>query len=70
VLEGADHMSFGGGTGDARSSLRSSDREHHAQVARLSTDWWRLQLNGEAAARERLAKPQGLQPGDQWLWDA
>jgi hypothetical protein len=74
VLDGADHMSFGGQSLPGRARRAASrpesavEREpvHREIVARISTDWWRWRLLGDAAARSRLAAPSGLAPGDGW----
>lgn len=73
-LDGADHATFSGHapTRGLRGRLRAAtareqgDR-HAALIAALSTDWWRAQLLGDAAARQRLAtRPDGLLPPDDW----
>lgn len=77
VLEGADHMSFGGGSGVAKrpggarwlrraSGAAEVEPQHQRVVAAITTDWWRWRLLGDGAARERLARPVGLAPGDLW----
>lgn len=72
VLQDADHMTFGGQTGRAaeiipRESIAPSlQPQHHALVAAITTDWWRAQLMNDAAAKARLAPPQGLAAGDVW----
>ena len=72
VLQDADHMTFGGQTGRAVEIVprepvtRDLQSAHHALVAAVSTDWWRATLLGDAAARARLAAPQGLRTGDLW----
>ena len=78
VLKDADHMTFGGGRGGNRGDAgqgRMRPREaittqlqpqHHALVARLTTDWWRAHLLGDAAAKARLVKPQGVALPDTW----
>ncbi|MCW5664260.1 MAG: hypothetical protein KIT35_10540 [Piscinibacter sp.] len=77
VLDGADHMSFGGGSGVAErpGSARLLRRapgaadlepEHQRLVAAVTTDWWRWTLLGDGAARGRLDRPAGLAPGDLW----
>ena len=74
VLEGADHMTF---AGQQLPPLRAAllKREpvaearqpaHHALVAGVTTDWWLSALNGDAAARARLAAPSRLGAGDLW----
>lgn len=77
VLAGADHMTFGGGTGlaETREGARGMRRgqqaaalqaQHQRVVAAVSADWWRWQLLGDAAAKERLRAPAGLSVGDLW----
>lgn len=73
VLADADHMSFGGQTDPAAGLLRPRDAasrtlqpQHHALVARISTDWWRSTLLDDPAARQRLQAPAQLGPGDIW----
>jgi predicted dienelactone hydrolase len=72
VLTDADHMTFAGQTGRAveivpRQQLtRDLQPAHHALVANITADWWRATLLDDAAARTRLAAPQGLNPGDSW----
>jgi hypothetical protein len=78
LLKDADHMTFGGGRGSNRGEAgegRLRPREaittqlqpqHHALVARISTDWWRAHLMGDADAKARLQKPTGLAAQDTW----
>jgi hypothetical protein len=75
VLAGADHMSFGGQTparpmrrGPLARAPGAAEKEagHREVVARISTDWWRWRLLGDAAARDRLRRPDGLASGDVW----
>jgi predicted dienelactone hydrolase len=77
VLAGADHMTFGGGTGmaEAREGGRRLRRgpqaaalqaQHQRLVAAVSADWWRWHLLGDAAAKERLRAPVGLASADLW----
>ena len=76
-LEGADHMSFGGGTGLAGSSrlalLRREGRaseleaQHQAVVARIGALWWRAHLLDDATARAQLTQPQALGEGDRFV---
>ncbi len=72
-LDGADHMSFGGGRPDGvgtrtlrRRPAVAAERQaaHQAVVAQITTDWWRLHLLGDAAARKALLRPQGLTAKD------
>ena len=77
-LDGADHMSFSGqdlaarGAAPAAGPFRrqgpAAERqaEHHALVARITTDWWRSELLDDAQARARLAAPAGLGANDRW----
>lgn len=75
-LDGADHATFGGGTGLRAEALRrrrgAGDAaallpQHQALIAATGTDWWRAWLQDDAAARARLRQPQGLGLRDQWL---
>lgn len=77
VLAGADHMSFGGGSGvpERAGGLRllrrapgAAELEPHHQrvVAAVTADWWRWHLLGDAVAGERLRRPAGLLPDDLW----
>jgi len=78
VLEGADHMSFGGGTGmPERPGRRGGlirrgphavelEPRHQRVVAAITSDWWRWRLLGDDAARLRLLRPEGLTPADLW----
>ena len=74
VLDGADHTTFGGGTGlsGAGRLSRRSDRaaaleaQHHRVVGAISADWWRWRLLGDDAAQARLRAPPGLGPADVW----
>jgi predicted dienelactone hydrolase len=72
VLQDADHMTFAGQTGQPVEILprvditRQLQPLHHAQVAAISTDWWRAQLRGDEAAAARLSQPAGLAPADRW----
>ena len=77
VLDGADHATFGGqasiGRGPILSRLLRRDARaieleahHHEIVARITTDWWRWRLLGDAEAAGRLRTPAGLGAGDLW----
>jgi len=77
-LEGADHMSFGGGERGAGFGQRLLGRQrerapeqlaaHHAALIRsISTDWWRWRLLEDEDAFARLKSPKGLDPQDEWL---
>lgn len=72
VLQDADHMTFAGQTGRAAEIVareqitRDLQAAQHALVASITTDWWLATLQDDAAARARLAAPQGLRQGDQW----
>ncbi|WP_343627807.1 hypothetical protein [Roseateles sp.] len=78
-LEGADHMSFGGG-GEAGAGfaqrLLGRRREgppqklaahHEALIKSVTTDWWRWRLLGDDEAAARLKSPKGLDAKDAWL---
>ena len=72
VLQDADHMTFGGQTGGPAEIIprvqitRDLQAAQHALVASITSDWWRSTLQGDSAARARLAAPQGLRAGDVW----
>ncbi len=72
LLKEADHMTFGGITGRAagllpREALTTRlQPQHHALVARITSDWWRAHLQGDVEAKARLQKPQGLAALDTW----
>lgn len=75
VLDGADHMTFGGQSLRPRATrgpLRRPDSavaheaEHRALIARVTTDWWRWRLLGDTTAAARLQAPAGLAAGDRW----
>lgn len=75
VLDGADHATFGGGTGIERAEGRNGRRgpravaleaQHRRVITAISSDWWRWRLLGDEAARERLRSPAGLAPADLW----
>ncbi len=60
-LEGADHFSFGGGTGMSSQALRRRDAAvlaaesaHQALIAGLTALWWRWRLSNDAAAETAL----------------
>jgi predicted dienelactone hydrolase len=74
-LDGADHATFGGGTGLRAEALRRrrSARDaaallpqHQALIAATGADWWKAWLQDDAAARTRLQQPAGLGPQDRW----
>lgn len=71
VLDGADHMSFGG-QARARAKRRrpeaavENEAVHREVVERVTTDWWRWRLLGDTAAAGRLQRPAGLTPADRW----
>ena len=74
-LDGADHMTFAGGSarwvpsvGPFRRHGPAVEREpaHHATVARLTTLWWRAHLLDDADAWSALRPPQGLAEGDRF----
>jgi predicted dienelactone hydrolase len=75
-LDGADHMSFGGGRpgGVGARMLRrrpaaatAGQATHQAVVAQITTDWWRAHLLGDAVAHKALLRPQGLGPKDRFV---
>jgi predicted dienelactone hydrolase len=72
VLQDADHMTFAGQTGRTveiaprEQVTRDLQAAHHASVASITTDWWRVTLLDDVAARARLVAPPGLRPGDVW----
>lgn len=78
-LEGADHMSFGGGgergqgfaqraLGRAREGAPEKLAAHHAALIKaISTDWWRWRLLEDEDAATRLKSPKGLNADDEWL---
>jgi predicted dienelactone hydrolase len=72
LLKDADHMTFGGVTGRAagilpRESVTTQlQPQHHALIARITTDWWRAHLQGDVEAKARLQKPAGLAALDTW----
>ena len=81
-LQGADHMSFGGGSvrpvpaiGPFRrhGPAASLEPAHRAVVARVTALWWRAQLLGDADARAALLLPSnqalGLAEGDRFTID-
>ena len=76
LLKDADHMSFAGQAAGPDTPVWRALRQapaaaallaqHHALIASVTTDWWRAQLMNDLAAAARLARPQGLAPGDLW----
>lgn len=75
VLDGADHATFGGGTGLAWAEGRSGRRgaravaletQHRRVIAAISSDWWRWRLLGDDSAQARLRAPSGLAAADLW----
>ena len=75
-LQGADHMSFGGGSvrrvqafGPFRRHGSAAEQEpaHHALVARITMLWWRAHLLGDAQALAALRAPQPLGEGDRFV---
>lgn len=72
-LDGADHMSFSGGSarpvpnvGPFRRHGLAAEREgaHQAVVARITAAWWRAHLLDDDAAMAALRQAQGLSKGD------
>lgn len=80
-LQGADHMSFGGGSarpvpafGPFRRHGPAAALEpaHRAVIARVTALWWRAQLRAEADAQALLRQPSqllGLAEGDRFSID-
>ena len=77
-LEGADHLSFGGGSArrvpafgpfKRHGAAATLEAAHQAVVARVSTLWWRAHLLGEADARTALRQPLGLAEQDRFTID-
>ena len=83
-LQGADHMSFGGGSARPvpavgpfrrQGPAASLEAAHRAVVAWVTTLWWRAQLLGDADARAALHAPGlpglllGLGEGDRFSID-
>jgi predicted dienelactone hydrolase len=75
LLDGADHASFGGGTGfepaDGRAGRRGPravalEAQHRQVIAAISADWWRWRLLDDEAAQRRLQAPSGLNAADLW----
>jgi Platelet-activating factor acetylhydrolase, isoform II len=75
LLKDADHMTFSGRSDVSRSAESTLPREavtielqpqHHALVARVTTDWWRAHLIGHSQAASELVKPAGLGAMDVW----
>lgn len=75
-LQGADHMSFSGGSARRIPDLGPFKRHgaaaqleplHQKLVARISALWWRAHLLGDAQAVESLRAPQPLGEGDRFV---
>jgi dienelactone hydrolase len=76
LLKDADHMSFAGQEEGPSTPVWRALRQapaaaallaqHHTLIASVTTDWWRAHLMNDPAAQSRLARPQGLAPGDHW----
>lgn len=74
VLDGADHATFGGGTGlagEGRIGRRGEravalEARHRRLIADISADWWRWRLLGDETAQARLRAPAGLVAADLW----
>ncbi len=71
-LDGADHFTFAGqrglprrlgGLGEREAEAVAREPAHHALLARLSTQWWRSRLLGDAAALQ----PPALGAADRWV---
>ncbi|UXH78744.1 alpha/beta hydrolase family protein [Roseateles amylovorans] len=77
-LEGADHMTFGGGgergagfgqrlLGRQREQAPQTLAAHHTYLIKaVTTDWWRARLLDDEEATRRLKSPKGLAAGDEW----
>ena len=77
-LQGADHMSFGGGSARPVPSVgpfrrhgpaASLEPVHRAVVARVTTLWWQAHLLGDSGAHTALRGPLGLGEGDRFRAD-
>ena len=77
-LQGADHMSYGGGSarpvpavGPFRRHGPAASLEpvHHAVVARVTGLWWQAHLLGDSGAHTALRGPLGLGEGDRFRAD-
>jgi predicted dienelactone hydrolase len=79
-VNGADHSTFGGGTGVplSRQAVRTLKRHeeamrnealHQALIARVTSDWWRAHLLDDPGARAALRAPSGLGFNDRWRMD-
>ena len=76
LLKDAGHMTFGGNAGGLagraggilpREAVTTQlQSQHHALMARVTTDWWRAHLSGDAQAKDRLQLPVGLAAADSW----
>ena len=82
LLKDADHMTFGGRNDEPAPSRGDWGRafgilprqpttaqlqpQHHALVARITSDWWRAHLMRDGAATAQLKSPAGLTPADSW----
>ena len=70
LINGADHMTFAGVAKHIPSnflvrreaSTINAETQHHARVAKISTQWWKAQLQGVA-----FGAPVVLGAGDEWL---
>jgi hypothetical protein len=74
ILKDADHFTFAGQdlpaflVGRKRpEKVMLHQNEHLDQLAKLTTDWWLAQLTQDAAATQRLRKPNLREDrGDLW----
>lgn len=71
VLDGADHITFGGQARTPKWRRRPTvalerEADHRDAVVRITADWWRWRLLGDATAADRLQRPAGLGAGDRW----
>ncbi|MGL4577134.1 MAG: alpha/beta hydrolase family protein [Burkholderiaceae bacterium] len=73
VLDGADHMTFGGQTNLPRRMARrrpelavAREAQHQTLVQTLTTTYWRAMLKGEEQARTMLTNPASVKAPDVW----
>lgn len=73
VLDGADHMTFGGQSSRRRAVLYrrpevavAREAQHHALIQTLTTTYWRAMLKGEEQARAMLTNPASVKAPDAW----
>lgn len=75
-VHGADHATLSGGPArrdaarphDTPAASGASPDDHvSALIASISTDWWLARLMDDEGATERLRRPRGLRPADEWM---